>query len=154
VEIKNVKICHIYSFITYRSCKHLDRKHSVFGKIVGGLDTLASMERIEVDNKDKPIEDIIIQRTSVFVDPFTEADEQLAKERSEELAKTKVKEQNLAEKKKKIESGLKTYGKGVGKFINPQIKKEARKFDDSDLSEPTKKKKKEVKSSLSDFSAW
>ena len=143
-----------FSFITYRSCKHLDRKHSVFGKIVGGLDTLANMERIEVDNKDKPIEDIIIQRTSVFVDPFTEVDEALAKERAEELAKTKEKEQNLAEKKKKAEVGLKAYSKGVGKFINPQIKKEAKKFEDDDLQAPAKKKKKDVKRSLNDFSGW
>ena len=36
-------------FITYRSCKHLDSKHTVFGRIVGGLDTLANLERIETD---------------------------------------------------------------------------------------------------------
>ena len=118
------------------------------------MDTLAAMERIEVDNKDKPIEDITIQRTSVFVDPFTEVDEQLAKERAEEMTKAKEKEQNLAEKKKKSDTGLKTYGKGIGKFINPQIKKEARKFDDEDLQAPAKKKKKDVKNSLNDFSAW
>ena len=49
-------------FITYRSCKHLDSKHTVFGRIVGGLDTLANLERIETDNKDVPIEEIIVQR--------------------------------------------------------------------------------------------
>ena len=112
------------------------------------------MERIEVDNKDKPIEDIIIQRTSVFVDPFTEADEILAKERAEEMAKTKEKEQNLAEKKRKAEAGLKTYSKGIGKFINPQVKKEARKFEDEDLQVVAKKKKKDIKHSMNDFSGW
>lgn len=35
------------------------------------------MEQIEVDNKDRPIEDIIIERASVFVDPFQEADDQV-----------------------------------------------------------------------------
>ena len=49
-------------FITYRSCKHLDSKHTVFGKIVGGLDTLANLERVNVDNKDLPIEELILQR--------------------------------------------------------------------------------------------
>jgi peptidyl-prolyl cis-trans isomerase-like protein 2 len=48
----------------------------VFGKLVGGLDTLANLERIEVDNKDRPIEDLIIQKVHVFVDPFTEVDEE------------------------------------------------------------------------------
>ncbi len=67
-----------FSFLTFRSAKHLDNKHTVFGKIVGGIDTLASMERTETDNKDKPIEDIVIERTSVFVDPFTEVDEEVS----------------------------------------------------------------------------
>jgi len=35
------------------------------------------MERIEVDNKDKPIESIVLQRATVFVDPYQEADEQV-----------------------------------------------------------------------------
>ncbi|GFO26076.1 peptidyl-prolyl cis-trans isomerase, partial [Plakobranchus ocellatus] len=41
-------------FITFRSCRHLDGKHSVFGKVVGGLKTLDAMEAVEVDKKDKP----------------------------------------------------------------------------------------------------
>ena len=53
-------------FITYRSCKHLDSKHTVFGKIVGGLDTLANLERVNVDNKDLPIEELILQRYTVL----------------------------------------------------------------------------------------
>lgn len=51
-----------YSFITYRSCRHLDGKHTIFGKLVGGMDTLNEMEKIEVDNKDRPIEDIVIEK--------------------------------------------------------------------------------------------
>lgn len=50
----------------------------MFGHLVGGLDTLAAMERVEVDNKDRPIEDIIILKAQVFVDPYTEADEQVS----------------------------------------------------------------------------
>lgn len=41
------------------------------------MDTLNAMERIEVDNKDRPIEDIVIEAAQVFVDPFTEAEEQV-----------------------------------------------------------------------------
>ena len=65
------------SFITFRSCRHLDGKHTVFGRVVGGLDTLTSMERVETDNKDRPIEDIIVEKAQVFVDPYQEADEQV-----------------------------------------------------------------------------
>lgn len=55
----------------------MDNKHTVFGQLVGGMDTLTAMERIEVDNKDKPIEDIIFQRAVIFIDPFQEADDEV-----------------------------------------------------------------------------
>lgn len=109
-----------YSFITFRSCRHLDRKHTVFGKIVGGLETLNAIEKIEVDNKDRPIEDIIIQKAQVFVDPFQEADEQLAAERAAEIERLA---QEAAKNKSDNEAGkndvLKVYRSGVGKYIKP-----------------------------------
>ncbi|XP_016363570.1 peptidyl-prolyl cis-trans isomerase-like 2 [Sinocyclocheilus anshuiensis] len=44
-------------FITFRSCTYLDRKHTVFGRVVGGLETLTAMENVESDPKtDKPKE--------------------------------------------------------------------------------------------------
>lgn len=69
--------CFLKSYITYRSCRHLDNKHTVFGQVVGGLDILQVMEHIEVDNKDRPIEDIVIIKAQIFVDPYQEADEQV-----------------------------------------------------------------------------
>ena len=33
------------------------------------------MEKIGTDNKDRPVEDIIIEQTQIFVDPFEEVDE-------------------------------------------------------------------------------
>lgn len=116
VFISNCILLH-YSFITFRSCRHLDRKHTVFGKIVGGLDTLNAIEKVEVDNKDKPIEDIIIQKAQVFVDPFQEADEHLLVERAvetERLAQEAAKNKS-ADKSEKNE--LKIYRAGVGKYI-------------------------------------
>ncbi|KAI4139687.1 MAG: hypothetical protein LQ340_007975, partial [Diploschistes diacapsis] len=60
-------------FITYRPAKHLDRKHTVFGQVVGGLDTLARLERVPVDDGDKrPLEDIEMQEVVIFLDPFEE----------------------------------------------------------------------------------
>ena len=44
---------------------------------MGGLDTLSTIERVEVDNKDRPIEDIVITAAHVFVDPFAEADQEV-----------------------------------------------------------------------------
>ena len=119
------------------------------------METLAAIERIECDNKDKPIEEIVLERTSVFVDPFAEVDEQLAKERAEEMAKTKEKEMSLKEKKKSVgDTGVKVYSKGIGKFINPKLKKEAKTLEEPSEVVPPKKKKKDVKGSFQDFSGW
>ena len=93
----------------------MDQKHTVFGKIVGGLDTLNAIEKIEVDNKDRPIEDIVIQATQVFVDPYEEADEQLAKEREAEIERLA---QEAKKTKVKSDPVLKIYKQGVGKYVN------------------------------------
>ncbi|KAF5307913.1 hypothetical protein FQR65_LT06480 [Abscondita terminalis] len=126
-------------FITFRSCKHLDNKHTIFGRVVGGMDTLTIMERIEVDNLDKPIEDIVILKTQIFVDPYQEADEQLKIDREEELKKQA--EEELARKRKvEAQRPLKAFKSGIGKYINPQNVNENRK-NDGEEAEPSKKKK-------------
>ena len=58
------------SFITYRPVPHLDRKHTVFGKVVGGLEILDKMEEVPTDHDDKPTKDIKINNIIIFVDPF------------------------------------------------------------------------------------
>uniref|UniRef100_A0A670K199 RING-type E3 ubiquitin-protein ligase PPIL2 n=1 Tax=Podarcis muralis TaxID=64176 RepID=A0A670K199_PODMU len=107
-------------FITFRSCAYLDRKHTVFGRVVGGFETLTAMENVESDPKtDRPKEEIKITSTTVFVDPYEEADAQVAKEREkaqeeEEAAKEKTK----VVVPKKEQHIPKTYREGVGKYIN------------------------------------
>jgi len=49
---------------------HLDRKHTVFGKVVGGLEVLDKLEEIQTDYDEKPLQEIKINRIVVFVDPF------------------------------------------------------------------------------------
>lgn len=43
-------------FILYKSASHLNYKHSVFGRVVGGLDVLSLMERVPTDDEDRPIQ--------------------------------------------------------------------------------------------------
>ncbi|GAB1608219.1 RING-type E3 ubiquitin-protein ligase PPIL2-like [Argonauta hians] len=148
-------------FITYRSCRHLDNKHSVFGRVVGGLETLNKMEKIETDDKDKPLEDIRIEDTVVFVDPFKEAEEQLKKEREEEMRKEEEEKEKLkswrSEKMRKGEGGdsLVAFKSGVGKYINPSIIKRSKEGDSSTESDTmVKKKKKKQNTGFGDFSSW
>lgn len=61
-------------FITYRAAKHLDRKHTIFGRLVDNAsDILKRIEDVEVGSGDRPITDIVIKEVVVFVDPFEEA---------------------------------------------------------------------------------
>lgn len=144
----------MYSFITYRSCKHLDGKHTVFGKLVGGMETLNKMEQIEVDNNDKPIEDIVIVSIEVFVDPFQEAIDQLSQDRADEVAKIKLQKERKEEKKGFYEP-LKAYGTGIGKYLNLQALKKTISKGDSIATLPiVSKKKSKAKSQLDDFSSW
>uniref|UniRef100_A0A3Q2V196 Peptidylprolyl isomerase (cyclophilin)-like 2 n=1 Tax=Haplochromis burtoni TaxID=8153 RepID=A0A3Q2V196_HAPBU len=144
-------------FITFRSCTYLDRKHSVFGRVVGGFETLTAMENVESDAKtDKPKSEIKIISTTVFVDPYEEADAQvwiflydIAAEREKELQKQEEEKQqaNIALKKAKEEQAPKTFKAGT--HVNT---------DDYNESGPstsgTAAKKSKGKTSFGDFSSW
>jgi cyclophilin family peptidyl-prolyl cis-trans isomerase len=47
-------------FMTFKSCNHLDRKHSIFGNVIDGTDLLTTMEKVPADKKERPIEPIRI----------------------------------------------------------------------------------------------
>eukprot|EP00914_Ancora_sagittata_P002435 GHVO01005363.1.p1 GENE.GHVO01005363.1~~GHVO01005363.1.p1 ORF type:complete len:500 (+),score=117.91 GHVO01005363.1:21-1520(+) len=57
-------------YITFKSCEHLDNRHTVFGKVVGGGPTLKAMEGLETDKKDRPKVPPKILKTTVFRNPF------------------------------------------------------------------------------------
>ena len=136
-------------FITFRSCKHLDRKHTVFGKLVGGMPTLTRMEAIETDRKtDSPKQTIEIEKAIVFVDPYEEADEQLAQLRKEEI-EAKEKEEEAKRVAKKASIKPKIYRSGVGKYI-----KQDSSTQDADSTPLSKKRKVKPGSMFNDFSSW
>ncbi|XP_040982312.1 RING-type E3 ubiquitin-protein ligase PPIL2 isoform X3 [Aquila chrysaetos chrysaetos] len=141
-------------FITFRSCAYLDKKHTVFGRVVGGFETLTAMENVESDPKtDRPKEEIRIQTTTVFVDPYEEADAQVAAEREkvqleEEAAKTKA---EAVPPKKEVQTP-KTYRQGIGKYINMAATK--RSVEDDGPSTSTAAKKEKKSTGFGDFSSW
>ncbi|KAE9036549.1 Peptidyl-prolyl cis-trans isomerase-like 2 [Phytophthora rubi] len=86
-------------FITFKACQHLDKKHAVFGRVVGGMDVLDAVENAGTDAQDRPIEDVRIKRVQVFTNPFQEYEEaqeqgldvvQVAKEKAARDAKPQV----------------------------------------------------------------
>lgn len=71
-------------FLTLKSCQHLDNKHSVFGRVVGGVDLLKVFNDWETDEKDRPKKEIKLLRTEIFKNPFKEAIAEAAKPKKEE----------------------------------------------------------------------
>ena len=63
-------------FLTFSKCEHLNRKHSVFGVVIGkGLEVLKQVEKIPTDKKDRPLESIVILDTTVVDNPVKDAEE-------------------------------------------------------------------------------
>mmetsp|Transcript_45412 Transcript_45412/g.75396 ORF Transcript_45412/g.75396 Transcript_45412/m.75396 type:complete len:297 (-) Transcript_45412:177-1067(-) len=59
-------------YILYQPQSHLDDKHSVFGRVVGGLAVLNRMEESSVDEHDRPLRAITILKTNVYRNPFND----------------------------------------------------------------------------------
>lgn len=94
-------------FVTYGShLNHLDGKHTIFGKVVGGIGILDDLERIPVDSADRPRKKIEIVDVRVLVDPFEE---------DEKRVKEKVLEDDSPWLKKSTMSG----SAAVGKYLKP-----------------------------------
>ena len=98
-------------FITFKSASHLDNVHSVFGRVVGGLNVLQEMELVKTDSQDKPVKPIMIAKAIVLVNPFDELDELLKRElelekqkeaaEKEETPKRPLDKKELDEEKRK-----------------------------------------------------
>jgi cyclophilin family peptidyl-prolyl cis-trans isomerase len=53
-------------FITTSETPHLDGKHVVFGEIIGGFDIIYELNNIDTDNRDRPINKIVISDCGII----------------------------------------------------------------------------------------
>lgn len=67
-------------FILYKSAHHLDFKHTVFGRVVGGFETLSTIEKIDTDDDDRPVQEVKILGVSILKNPFQEMIEEETRE--------------------------------------------------------------------------
>ena len=55
-------------FVAYSKQAHLDGKYTILGKVIdGGDSTLDAMERVPVDNKNRPLSEIKLTHVCVLI---------------------------------------------------------------------------------------
>ncbi|KAI8057762.1 peptidyl-prolyl cis-trans isomerase-like 3 [Syncephalis plumigaleata] len=60
-------------FITYGKQTHLDTKYTIFGKVIDGADTtLDALEKVPVDQKNRPIQEIRIRSVTIHANPIAD----------------------------------------------------------------------------------
>lgn len=52
-------------FITTTTTPWLDKKHTIFGRVISGLEVIHAIENVKVNKTDKPLEDIKIINVDV-----------------------------------------------------------------------------------------
>jgi peptidyl-prolyl cis-trans isomerase B (cyclophilin B) len=51
-----------FFIVTADACPWLDGKHTVFGKVTGGMDVVDTISHVEKDAGDRPRDDVVIER--------------------------------------------------------------------------------------------
>lgn len=59
-------------FLTFAAAPHLDGKNTVFGRLLEGWDVLDKLEAIPVDKKNRPQEQIRIDRVQIHANPLAD----------------------------------------------------------------------------------
>jgi peptidyl-prolyl cis-trans isomerase B (cyclophilin B) len=54
-----------FFIVTAEATPWLDGKHTVFGRVTGGMDVVDSISQVETDAQDKPREAVVIERVEL-----------------------------------------------------------------------------------------
>ncbi|KAJ8083902.1 cyclophilin peptidyl-prolyl cis-trans isomerase Cyp8 [Marasmius tenuissimus] len=152
-------------FLTFKAAPHLDRKHTVFGKLVGGEDVLDTLEKLpRKEGTERPAKPVKITEIVIYQDPFEDYKKRLAKKLARREANqngttvSKVPEKTVDDTTNWF--GLKiggdgttstnggVTGGGVGKYLN--LKRPQAEGGAFGLDEPKKKRKL----GFGDFEGW
>ncbi|GIX63719.1 peptidyl-prolyl cis-trans isomerase [Babesia caballi] len=76
-------------FITFNSCDHLDNRHTVFGRLVGGRDVLRKWSNLKIDDDERPKNPPKLVKCVVYSNPFEAVAKQVREQEEEEAANLK-----------------------------------------------------------------
>jgi peptidyl-prolyl cis-trans isomerase B (cyclophilin B) len=54
-----------FFIVTADACPWLDGKHTVFGQVTGGMDVVNAISALQTDGRDRPREDVVIERVEL-----------------------------------------------------------------------------------------
>lgn len=57
-------------FITYAKSPHLNGHYTIFGQVIHGFETLDIMEKEPVNNLDRPLSPIILEKVTIHANPL------------------------------------------------------------------------------------
>lgn len=166
-------------FICYRPAPHLDRKHTIFGKVIEedaeSMETLRRLEDVPTDSKDVPTEECGIESVLVFVDPFEEFLKDKAKQDQKDKEADEIARQGGTEDDQTTWTGKRIRkdgtveggagGAGVGKYLADAMSKRPAVDAEDEILEvaeewemPTEQapppSKKRKAGGFGDFSGW
>ena len=92
--------------LTDKPLDHLDRVHTIFGRLVGGEETLNAIEFNKTDRDNRPLKEIFIIKIDIYVNPFDNANRKIERIKLGEELEKEAKAEEEAEKKKKHEDRM------------------------------------------------
>jgi cyclophilin family peptidyl-prolyl cis-trans isomerase len=55
-----------FFIVTAEDASFLDRKHTIFGHVISGIEVVDQIERLPTDNQDRPKMEVKIEKTEVI----------------------------------------------------------------------------------------
>ncbi|KAI0257441.1 cyclophilin-like protein [Lactifluus subvellereus] len=105
-------------YITFKPTPNLDKKHTVFGKLVGGEDVLDTLEKLpRKDGTERPVKPVKITEVVIYQDPFEDYKVRLAKKLAKKAEAQNSVGNQQATAEKKPGDGMNWFGVKLGTEI-------------------------------------